>query len=318
MQLQSLPAPAVRTSPPPTPALANLDLEHLAPFNTLICSILAQDTTENVFAQIIDRLPTRDSFKRNTGKTPTLLAVLDRAHPTEEAVATFRKFRDDFTSTAELVISAKVVQAYQNTLPSSSNNKFNLHFLEVAALIVHALAVNLYINTHPDVDVFAVHRGLPQHPHSTIDLCSGLYSAYIQYPCGRADVVGYWAETQIFGGVVLFEHENGDCDSVLLNAFIHPPMNLGSNVFQLSQSQLTFHQPLPFSAAQNTSTIHRNDLRARCIFRDDFSRINPVRGPPCVVPLTDELKACFDWARRQHDARERGEPYETTYYPPKK
>ncbi|KAK2811323.1 hypothetical protein FQN50_002199 [Emmonsiellopsis sp. PD_5] len=321
MQLQSLPAPAVRTSPPPTTAFANLDLEHLAPLDTLICSILAHDTTENVFAQIIDGLPTRDSFKHNTGRAPILPAVLERDHPTEEAVAMFRKFRDGFTSTAELGISAKAVQAYQNTLPSSSNNKFNLHFLEVAALIVHALAVNLYITTHPDVDVFAVHRGLPRYPHSSIDLRSDLYSVYIQYPYGRADVVGYWAETQIFGGVVLFEHENDDCDSVLLNAFIHPPMHLGSNVFQLSQSQLTFLQSLPFSAAQNTDTtptVHRNDLRARCIFRDDFSRINPVRGPRCVVPLTDELKAGYDWVRRQHEARARGEPYESRYYPPKK
>ncbi|PGH04550.1 hypothetical protein AJ79_07076, partial [Helicocarpus griseus UAMH5409] len=212
------------------------------------------------------------------------------------------------------------VQAYQNTLPSSSNNEFNLHFLEVAALIIHALAVNLYIATHPDVDVFTVKRGLPQHPHSTIDLCHGLYAAYMQYPYGLADTVGYWAETQIFGGVVLFEHGNGYCDSVLLDAFIHSPTHLGSSsAFQLSQSQLTFLQPLPFSAAQNTntSTVHRNDLRARCIFRDDFSRINPVRGPRCVVPLTDELKAGYDWVRRQHEARARGEPYETRYYPPK-
>jgi hypothetical protein len=31
------------------------------------------------------------------------------------------------------------------------------------------------------------------------------YGAEDQYPEGRADVVGYWAEDQIFGGVVLFD-----------------------------------------------------------------------------------------------------------------
>lgn len=31
------------------------------------------------------------------------------------------------------------------------------------------------------------------------------YSAYDQYPKGVGDVVGYWAELQLFGGVVLFD-----------------------------------------------------------------------------------------------------------------
>lgn len=33
----------------------------------------------------------------------------------------------------------------------------------------------------------------------------GWYQAFEQYPHGVADMVGYWAEAQIFGGVVLFD-----------------------------------------------------------------------------------------------------------------
>lgn len=34
---------------------------------------------------------------------------------------------------------------------------------------------------------------------------NGRYAEPSRYPNGLADVVGYWAETQIFGGVVLFD-----------------------------------------------------------------------------------------------------------------
>lgn len=36
------------------------------------------------------------------------------------------------------------------------------------------------------------------------------YLLHQQYPYGVADVVGYWAEAKIFGGVVLFDRSNID------------------------------------------------------------------------------------------------------------
>ena len=35
------------------------------------------------------------------------------------------------------------------------------------------------------------------------------YRLYENYAFGLLNVVGYWAEAEIFGGVVLFEHEGG-------------------------------------------------------------------------------------------------------------
>ncbi|PGG96537.1 hypothetical protein AJ79_09555 [Helicocarpus griseus UAMH5409] len=316
--MSMIPIPAVRASPPPTTVLANLDPQHLGPLDALICSILALDVTENAFAQIIDGLPTRDSFRRNTGSIPILPAILERDHPTEDAVTMFRKFREEFTSTAQLMVASKAVQAYQNTLPLSNN--FKLHLLEMAALIIHTLAITYYTTTHPDVDIYSTDPGSFQYPHYTVDLYRQLYVRVMRYPYGLADIVGYWAETQVFGGVVLFEHAHDECDSELLSAFIHPSEKAGSYVFQLSSSQLCLLRPLPFSIVQNADappTVHRNDLRARRIFRDEYSRIDPLGNrPSCITPLTDELKAGFDWARRQQEARARGEPYETSYYPP--
>ena len=35
------------------------------------------------------------------------------------------------------------------------------------------------------------------------------YQHFERYPFGLLNVVGYWAEAEIFGGVLLFEHEEG-------------------------------------------------------------------------------------------------------------
>src|SRR4051812_21695747 len=36
------------------------------------------------------------------------------------------------------------------------------------------------------------------------------YRAFDQYPNGVADIVGYWAESQLFGGVVVFDRGEED------------------------------------------------------------------------------------------------------------
>lgn len=50
------------------------------------------------------------------------------------------------------------------------------------------------------------------------------------------NVVGFWAETELFGGVVLFERAP-DRGSEVINAFLHPQCS--PNAFQLSEAQLT-------------------------------------------------------------------------------
>jgi hypothetical protein len=43
----------------------------------------------------------------------------------------------------------------------------------------------------PEIPIYLYHEGYQEHK---------------QYPIGVADIVGYWAEEQIFGGVVLLHH----------------------------------------------------------------------------------------------------------------
>ena len=80
------------------------------------------------------------------------------------------------------------------------------------------------------------------------------HSQYMQlddYPFGLLNVVGYWAETEVFGGVVLFEHDESgskvhvlplslnktDADrGQIINAFLQPQRTY--HVFELSRKQL--------------------------------------------------------------------------------
>lgn len=146
-------------------------------------------------------------------------------------------------------------------------------------------------------------QDLPQKPtylyhHDYID--------YEQYPLGIADMVGYWAEYQIFGGVVLFDRGgsgkevrtrlslfdgyimNTDCTTKVRNVFLHPSASF--RVFKLSETQInqfiTFALredsticPFPMRAERDALRIDADDTFALHIFRDRYER-----KPPVVVP----------------------------------
>ena len=84
------------------------------------------------------------------------------------------------------------------------------------------------------------------------------YISFQEYPFGLLDVVGYWAETQLFGGVLVFDRgdsgsevcqhlqipmssftlcENHAHRHKIRNAFVHPKWQ--SHAFQLSAQQIT-------------------------------------------------------------------------------
>jgi hypothetical protein len=81
-----------------------------------------------------------------------------------------------------------------------------MRLLEMLAVACHDIAGQVYQNTQP-----GLRRG--QHNEKSLadlekwptDLMHDEYYYFQQYPKGVADVVGYWAEYHLFGGVVLFD-----------------------------------------------------------------------------------------------------------------
>ena len=78
---------------------------------------------------------------------------------------------------------------------------------------MNALARKIYLDFHPDIDI------KPSQPpgghyrqfNGTDEFYVNFYhTSYLQferYPFGLLDVVGYWAEAELFGGLLLFERD---------------------------------------------------------------------------------------------------------------
>lgn len=81
-----------------------------------------------------------------------------------------------------------------------------MHLLELAAFAIHEMAGNLFATFRPDGEPCSTDvRQQYFQPDDTISLSTTCYSMSGRYPHGSLDVVGYWAETYIFGGVVVFD-----------------------------------------------------------------------------------------------------------------
>ncbi|EEP81827.1 conserved hypothetical protein [Uncinocarpus reesii 1704] len=166
-----------------------------------------------------------------------------------------------------------------------------LHLLGVVAVVIHDLAIQVFTTFHSE--------GGPNHPDKAPwpggtfipDLRHPSYMCWHQYPRGPAELVGYWAEAEIFGGVVVFEHGSND---ELRGVHIHPPFQ---PLFKLSESQLDEFinlsqssqvQPSPgqrseskifgqFAPEQHTCTIIDDIGLYPHIYRDKYERVPKIR-----------------------------------------
>lgn len=128
------------------------------------------------------------------------------------------------------------------------------------------------------------------------------YSNWEQYPNGVADMVGYWAEFWIFGGVVLFDR--GESGTSCKRVFLHPVG--GFKIFQLSE----FHMeqfaafarlggesadggsalvPFPLNADKYASRVDSFDTMKLNIYRNKYERKVRDESPKqCVSRLSDD------------------------------
>jgi hypothetical protein len=156
-----------------------------------------------------------------------------------------------------------------------------------------------------------------------------LYDCINLYPRGAADVVGYWAEATLFGGIVLFDRfTDGDqvnptnykfdiylyiSVGILLHSF-----RAGLSIFRASETQLrelatlltsenseTLSKCLPKRAAEFERRFHPNEAAAFKIYRSKYDRESLRSRAPqrsCIrlyVPGEEEEQD------RYYDERER-------------
>lgn len=115
-----------------------------------------------------------------------------------------------------LLTSPKLINDYRASAPGS--RAFKMRLIELVAEAVHEIAVLLFNSgtslhsdqkitswTPPKDDIF---WEMNPEGHWPTLFYHQWYSDHEQYPSGIADMVGFWAEARILGGVVLFDRRD--------------------------------------------------------------------------------------------------------------
>ncbi|KAK2799482.1 hypothetical protein FQN50_008454 [Emmonsiellopsis sp. PD_5] len=315
-------------------ALENLAAEHYAALQLAMSKILSTSLATETFAQIVDGLPTRDVYlDYYDSRRPDFEENLVPSPPAMDAVESYRKKFD----IGCLQVDTNIAQAYQNA--SRGTKEFNLRLIEILAILCHEIAVYLY-NAYDGglrkPDSAEVYRQMPKPSVLPLgkpqpvklkpaELFHPYYQDWQQYPHGIADIVGYWAEYRLFGGVVLFDR--GQTGSECKDIFIHP---VGiAFIFQLSDTQIENYMSFLFSDRTqdhpSTSLTGPEHMRFKAekyarriepydaivhlnIYRDKYERKIPERRPRhCVVLAEDVMpdyrEALLDLAERTRARR---------------
>ena len=201
--------------------LSNISAEHLEAFETLLSSIFSTDLAQLTYSQIIDGLPVRDVWNAYAHRRQDVEAHLEVC---PESIEVWKAFRDSF-QIQKLQFSSKAVQRYQDASPGTKD--FNVRLLELIAVACHDTAVLLYkiadggIGTHAEKPPPLLNYDGVPFPLLPSEFFHTEYLDWDQYPEGAADMTGYWAEFELFGGVVAFDR--GETDSEVCLASVKVP-----------------------------------------------------------------------------------------------
>ncbi|KAK4222242.1 hypothetical protein QBC38DRAFT_88015 [Podospora fimiseda] len=221
---------------PPT----QLDQDHRDALIRAINNILSIEIALTTFAQIIDGLPTA-----NVGLDQRLTHLWDD-HPVEfhEELCTgaLDKAKEVCPRWNLEILAFKPMLLREFNKATPGSKVFTTRLIELVATAMHQFGTILYqldFRMHKgDVDA-AVHAVRPRPfgfteeewgkgpPSPPTLFYHPAYKWDEVYPEGKADMVGYWVEDRIFGGVVVFDRRNehdseGRVNPNPPNVYLHP------------------------------------------------------------------------------------------------
>ncbi|KAK2602853.1 hypothetical protein N8I77_009358 [Diaporthe amygdali] len=295
-----------------TATIEILDESHQEAVRLAISNILNNEIAETTYAQIIDGLPLIDVVRDAYGD------VLCDDHPifahTELSAGileTTRRFRTGFDP-GTLQFDSTLLDDFSRASPGS--RAFKTRLIEIMARSLHQVAVILY-NNNPDLStstsssVKDVHTWEPPKDAGDLDgrwevwwqfnphgppptLFRHLWYIDVEnYPEGAADMAGYWAESRILGGVVLFDRTaqaRGESDAV----YLHPDRDEVTyriylltdmqkkammDFFQAKEASNEVECPLPVLPDEtNTQRVDPEEpIRVTGVYRDAWERVTP-------------------------------------------
>ena len=209
--------------------LTNLSSDKFQQLESTLAFILASPAAQDTYAQLIDGKPTWQSYANNPGFPNEVTIVSDHPNPSDEALQQYEEIRAGLTLHAikmdinvqlphkmvdalvQILTRLQLVQKYQNA--PLNTREHDLRLLEITAASINALAGVIYLAFRPETELkppkpsvnkvfdYSFARPIKRH----VDFYHTSYEKYERYPFGLLNVVGYWAEDKLFGGVLLFD-----------------------------------------------------------------------------------------------------------------
>ncbi|KAK4464402.1 hypothetical protein QBC42DRAFT_263327 [Cladorrhinum samala] len=293
--------------------------DHYKIFCRALKNVLSTDLALETYAQIIDGLPTADiAYDR---RSPGLFGD----HPIEDheelcpgALERARAFREEFDMSV-LTLSPRLIRSYSRA-PIGSK-AFLLRLVELIASALHEIGVLLFqldLRLHDgDVDAVTKWAADPADEEALRPtlLSHVFYMDHDVYPSGVADMVGFWAEDRIIGGVTAFDRRAEEAGA-FPNLYLLPNRAGTTNRYwQLHDNQqqavvdfLVDENDKPESrvkcpfpvlcAPENTERVSHHLGIARGVYRDIWER----------KPPTKEMLSFY--ARRPQDAGDYPDSYQ--------
>ncbi|KAI1867949.1 hypothetical protein JX265_004003 [Neoarthrinium moseri] len=257
-----------------------LDPEHLDALNDAIHRVLNTDLALETYAQVIDGLPLCDvAWDRYQHRLYREHPISSHVNLCPGSLEMASSMRDD-VDLSSLSFDNRLLQSYQASPPGSP--AFEPRLLELVAVTLHQIAVylfkknvRLHDQNHAPGSSLSIENAtswkrvptdgisLTIEPWPTL-FTHPAFAANEQYPDGVADMVGYWAEDRILGGVVLFDRTKDWSDGAGSN---EPNVFFQSSrprrtylIYQLTddqqQSLLNFLVPRPLSGLREEASNH--------------------------------------------------------------
>ncbi|KAL4959287.1 uncharacterized protein BDV14DRAFT_206952 [Aspergillus stella-maris] len=274
----------METANTPQERVGSLPKQYLQPLLSTVRRIFSSQRAEYVFGQVVEGTPTKETarFKHHNDNP----AIEDRAEPLPDTLNLVRTWRSSF-ELASLEIDLDVLKIYWESRLGTREAKLRL--IEITAVIIHHLAALLFEHTNqppnkrPEAkNGFAMVDGYFQR---TDEIIESLYPTYLFhnhyldsdiYPMGVADIVAYWAETHLFGGV-------------FLDVLLHPDNRF--QIFKLSDAQIdqfigfglygepTFPCPFPMKTERDTVRLSGEHTMHLNVYRSKNDRKVPEEPP---------------------------------------
>ncbi|OGM39285.1 hypothetical protein ABOM_012051 [Aspergillus bombycis] len=259
-------------------SISDLTPEHLEAFTQTLRNVVSSEPAQRALAQVVDGIPSRTD---SNGWEFVKAGLKRKDDPSDESIETVKSFQHNYKLDS-LDILSDVAQAYQDT--SIGSRDFKLRLLEMVAISFHNVVARFSQSFEADPDAWPS-RNRVSHPRESTWFCHSEYLDHDQYPLKVSDVVGYWAEKQVFGGTVLFDR--GETDDKCRDAFIHP--DDGYRIFKLSDDQLDQFDSfgakrgptvlnsdsactIPFQAEKYATRIEPEEAMAMHIYRHLYER----------------------------------------------